>query len=211
VGQYVALYSNIEKATNDLTKLTKDFREISEDLQVWDLTIETNIESFDGQIGTNITGLFGENELWLLDLQNRQSIQLFNGENTYHPDRIKDSKKENKFKLISGSKVEIMNTIEFTLAQIPTEFSLKNNYPNPFNPITNIPFTVSEPTHVKISIYNVRGILVDVLTNRNWHIGSHRVIWDTRNQEGNPVGTGVYFYKMEANGFVTYNKMILLK
>ena len=211
VGQYVALYSNIETTTNDLTKLTKDFRELSEDLQVWDLTIETNIEGFDGQIETNMTGIFGENELWLLDLQNRQSIQLFNGENTYHPDRIKDSKKENKFKLIYGSKVEIMNTIEFTLAQIPTEFSLKNNYPNPFNPITNIPFTVSEPAHVKISIYNVRGVLVDVLTNRNWHIGSHKVIWDTRNQEDNPVGTGVYFYKMEANGFVTYNKMILLK
>ena len=211
LGQYVSLYSNLDKTINSLKKLTKDFRGFSDTLQVWDLILETNVVNFEGDLEMIIAGTFEGNELWFLDLQSRESLQLFSGENLYHPSSLMDSKLKNNFKLIYGNADDVRDAILFALEQVPTQFSLKENYPNPFNPVTNISFSVPEPSHIKISIYNIKGGLVTILTNKVWNTGFHKLIWDTKSQNGNPISTGVYFYRMETRDFVQSKKMIFLK
>ena len=89
---------------------------------------------------------------------------------------------------------------------IPLVFALHPNYPNPFNPTTNIQFTIPEQADVKLRIYNVLGRQVDVLVNETLPVGHHKILWNPKN-----LSSGVYFYKLEAGSFIKTRKMILLK
>jgi len=89
---------------------------------------------------------------------------------------------------------------------IPLTYALHPNYPNPFNPVTHIQFTIPEPTDVKLQIFDLLGKQVDVLVNEMLPIGHHQVIWNPRN-----LSSGFYFYKLEAGSFIQTRKMILLK
>jgi len=96
------------------------------------------------------------------------------------------------------------NNQQFT--EIPNEFKLYQNYSNPFNPTTNIKFDIPKSTHVKIIIYNAVGQEVAALVNEKLNTGSYEVDW---NASGYP--SGVYFYKLVTNDFVSVKKMILVK
>jgi hypothetical protein len=86
------------------------------------------------------------------------------------------------------------------------------NYPNPFNPVTNINFTNLENEHVKIEIFNARGQKVNVLVDEKMLPGNHSVIWDGTDDRGDNVASGIYLYKMKAGGrYTSTKKMILLK
>jgi hypothetical protein len=90
--------------------------------------------------------------------------------------------------------------------------SLSQNYPNPFNPTTTIDFTVKELAPVTVKVYNVRGQLVKTLVNDNYAPGlTHQVSWDGRNNAGQSVASGVYFYKLVTKNFTQTKKMVLLK
>ena len=101
---------------------------------------------------------------------------------------------------IGGSSVGIGDEI------LPLTYALHPNYPNPFNPVTNIQFTIPEQADVKLQIYNVLGRQVDVLVNETLPIGHHKILWNPKN-----LSSGVYFYKLEAGSFMKTRKMILLK
>ncbi len=88
---------------------------------------------------------------------------------------------------------------------------LSGNYPNPFNPSTTISFSVKEALPVSIGIYNLKGQLVRTLVNEDKAAGSHSVSWDGRDNNGSPVSSGVYFYKMHAGKYSSTKKMILMK
>jgi hypothetical protein len=92
----------------------------------------------------------------------------------------------------------------------PKIFSLEQNYPNPFNPVTKIRFTVpagiSSGAFVSILIYDMSGKHVETLLNKQMNPGSHEVEWNAANYS-----SGVYFYKLQAEGFVDTKKMILIK
>jgi hypothetical protein len=90
--------------------------------------------------------------------------------------------------------------------------TLSQNYPNPFNPTTTIDFTVKELAPVTVKIYNVRGQLVKTLVNDRFAPGvTHQVTWDGRNDAGQAVSSGVYFYKLVTKSFTQTKKMVLLK
>jgi hypothetical protein len=90
--------------------------------------------------------------------------------------------------------------------------SLSQNYPNPFNPTTTIDFTVKELAPVSVKIYNVSGQLVKTLVNDRFEPGvTHQVSWDGRNDAGQAVSSGVYFYKLVTKNFTQTKKMVLLK
>jgi len=81
------------------------------------------------------------------------------------------------------------------------------NYPNPFNPQTTLSFSVKEDnTPVKINIYNVKGQLVNSLTNEVYDSGNHLLIWDANSQP-----SGIYFYRSMIGDYVSTNKMLLIK
>jgi hypothetical protein len=89
--------------------------------------------------------------------------------------------------------------------------SLAQNYPNPFNPQTTIAFTLKDRGQVSLKVYNVNGELVRTLANETRAVGSHQLTWDGRNDSGQPVSSGVYFYKLVSNNFSQTKKMVLLK
>jgi len=88
---------------------------------------------------------------------------------------------------------------------------LSQNYPNPFNPQTTIAFSLKERGNVSLKVYNVSGELVRTLMNENQDKGAHTKVWDGRNDSGQPVSSGVYFYKLVTNNFSQTKKMVLLK
>ncbi|MFQ5510959.1 MAG: T9SS type A sorting domain-containing protein [Candidatus Krumholzibacteriia bacterium] len=90
---------------------------------------------------------------------------------------------------------------------------LAQNYPNPFNPATTIRYSIREPGHVRLRVYNVAGQLVRTLANelQTPVAGGFAVTWDGRNEAGSPVSSGIYFYKLVAPGFTRTRKMVLLK
>jgi endonuclease I len=90
-------------------------------------------------------------------------------------------------------------------------FRLAGNAPNPFNPSTTIRFEVPHRGHVKLSVYDVSGRRVAVLVDGRLGPGAHEAAWTGRDTRGVPVATGVYFCRMEAEGFTATTKMLLLK
>ncbi|HKW12846.1 MAG TPA: T9SS type A sorting domain-containing protein [Candidatus Krumholzibacteria bacterium] len=89
--------------------------------------------------------------------------------------------------------------------------SLSQNYPNPFNPQTSIAFTIKDRGAVSLKVYNVNGELVRTLANDSRAAGSYTLVWDGHNDAGQPVSSGVYFYKLVTNNFSQTKKMVLLK
>jgi hypothetical protein len=89
---------------------------------------------------------------------------------------------------------------------------MEQNYPNPFNPNTTITYTVKEQARVSLKIYNVAGQLVKTLVDDVKTPGiAHAKVWDGRNNAGQPVSSGVYFYKLVTKNFTQTKKMVLLK
>ncbi len=94
---------------------------------------------------------------------------------------------------------------------IPLTYKLNQNFPNPFNPETRIYFEIPEQHDVKIAIYNMLGQKVRMLINEPYNAGRHTVNWDGRDDIGNLVSTGVYFYRIQAGDFIASMKMIMMK
>lgn len=94
---------------------------------------------------------------------------------------------------------------------LPEEFVLEQNYPNPFNPSTTIRFALPAASQVSLKIYNARGQLVRTLVSGNYESGVHEIRWDARNDLGETVSSGMYFYRMQAGNFVESRKMVLLR
>ena len=97
------------------------------------------------------------------------------------------------------------------ITPVPAHYALEQNYPNPFNPTTTIRFELPEDAHTRIAIYDLLGREIVLLENRPFHAGYHQVIWQGRDTYGNTVPSGMYFYRMEANGFSSTRKMVFLK
>jgi hypothetical protein len=101
------------------------------------------------------------------------------------------------------------------IIDIPFEFSLYNAYPNPFNPVTNIRYDIAEYSDVTITVYNLLGRKVSTLYKGRRQPGAYQLEWNSSNDFGVQVSSGVYFIKMEANSnsqkFVKEQKVILLK
>jgi hypothetical protein len=97
------------------------------------------------------------------------------------------------------------------MVDLPKKTALYQNYPNPFNPATVIRYEVAEAGEVTIRIYNVRGALVKTLYHGQRKPGRYEVGWNGQNRRGEPVSSGVYFYRMETTGFVETRKMVLLR
>ncbi|SYZ72321.1 putative Thermitase [Candidatus Zixiibacteriota bacterium] len=94
---------------------------------------------------------------------------------------------------------------------LPGTFALQQNYPNPFNAATEIEFNLPVRSDVSIVVYDILGRKVKLLTDGNRPAGKYRVRWDGTNQSGQPVASGVYFYRIKAGEFVQAKKMVMLK
>ena len=89
---------------------------------------------------------------------------------------------------------------------IPTDYKLSQNYPNPFNPITRIEYEMPQNGNVNVSIYNIKGELVEKLIDGYNTTGKYSIQWNPKN-----ISSGQYFYQISVDGFVQTKKMVLLK
>jgi len=95
---------------------------------------------------------------------------------------------------------------------LPTANVLRQNYPNPFNPETTISFELSKEAIVTLTIYDMAGQVVRTLIDdQTMTAGHYKGVWDGRNDRGAKVGSGVYFYQLNAGDFTSMKKMILLQ
>jgi hypothetical protein len=89
---------------------------------------------------------------------------------------------------------------------------LDQNHPNPFNPTTTIKYQIKDAGHVSLKIYNVAGQLVRTLVDEQTTAGEIQEIrWRGLNDAGQPVSSGVYFYRLVAKNYTETKKMVLLK
>jgi flagellar hook assembly protein FlgD len=93
---------------------------------------------------------------------------------------------------------------------VPSEFQLSQNHPNPFNPETEIRFVLPKASHVEVKIYNTLGQEIRTLADSPYEAGYHSVIWDSKDNQGNYVASGVYLYELKAHEFVV-KKMSLVR
>ena len=98
-------------------------------------------------------------------------------------------------------------------AELPQSFELMQNYPNPFNPNTVIEFfnPGRRRTKVTLEVFNILGERVVNLYDDAADPGWNRVEWDGRNQAGETVASGIYFYRLKSGDFTTTRKMLLLR
>ena len=95
---------------------------------------------------------------------------------------------------------------------LPKQFILHDNYPNPFNPTTNIAFSIPEASDVKIYIYNILGQTVAVIDKGHLNAGNYDIRWSGMDQLGKTLSSGIYFYEMQAGDqFKQIKKMTLVK
>ena len=94
---------------------------------------------------------------------------------------------------------------------LPTEFALHNNYPNPFNPVTNIVYDIPEVTDVTLEIYNVMGQRVRTLAQGSHEPGRYQIVWNATNDFGQGLSSGMYIYRIQAGDFVSVKKLVLMK
>jgi len=88
---------------------------------------------------------------------------------------------------------------------------LLNNYPNPFNPETNIRFTLQETAPAKLYVYNIKGQLVKKLIDEVLPSGMHQIVWNGKDSNNRNVASGMYFYRLESKNYSCMKKMLLLK
>lgn len=94
---------------------------------------------------------------------------------------------------------------------IPQKISLRQNFPNPFNPSTSISYDINKESSVKLTVYDLLGSEIIQLVNQTEQPGIKVVQWDGRNNKGELVNGGVYLYKLEIGDYIETKKMVLLK
>ena len=88
----------------------------------------------------------------------------------------------------------------------PATFALSQNYPNPFNPSTTIPFDLPEKSHVRLSLSNILGEEITEIVNQEYSAGHHEMVFNAGD-----LAAGIYFYRIETDGFSAVKKLALIK
>ena len=100
----------------------------------------------------------------------------------------------------------VVGNVDSYLNPIPGEFGLSAAYPNPFNPTTTLGLALDVDGFVSMSVFNIRGQVVEVLVDRNMKAGYHNVVW---NADG--ISSGMYFVRVETGANTAMQKLMLLK
>ena len=97
------------------------------------------------------------------------------------------------------------------VGDVPASIMALGNYPNPFNPLTKVQFTLAKAGQASLNVYNMQGHLVRSLVNEDLSEGEHSYVWDGTDSAGRRVGSGVYFARLISGTQVVDHKMVLLK
>lgn len=189
-------------------KYSSHFRTIEESNSIWDLHVlsknSENIEFSINDDGSLPNGF----SVALLDIQKRKahkelllsSIKIESQEDLGY-----------ELKLIVGTPEFVRQKIKEILLSIPSEFTLSKNYPNPFNPITNLDFSIPKKSQITMRIYNMLGQEVITLLNEEKSYGNYSISWNGLDNKGVSVASGVYFAELRSKDKRRITKMLFLK
>lgn len=97
------------------------------------------------------------------------------------------------------------------ISETLNSFTLLQNYPNPFNPSTTIEYQIPKEGDIKVIIFSITGEVVKIMENGFKKSGNYKITWDSKNQNGNSVASGIYFVQVNYNDKVLTQKIMLLK
>ena len=112
----------------------------------------------------------------------------------------------NSFEVVEITAATNGEYIDVDYDVIPNEFVLEDVYPNPFNPTTNIAYSLPITSEISIRIFDIQGREIDVLYDNIQDAGSHMLVWDASS-----FATGIYFVKMSSGSFTGMKKIMLIK
>jgi len=193
----------------------------------FDLTfdpLQFKVEEISSTSRTENLGLFhnvqpGKMRIGMVDIYGANTVT--SGEGSLLKIRFQKKRAETGISSVRIEKAIVVNTMAEELQvqirpnkitkSIPQVFTLAQNYPNPFNPNTTIQYTLPQHAWVKINIYNILGRKVKNLVDEYQPAGYKKIIWDGKNDKGEEVASGIYFYRIQAKDFTQVKKMVLLK
>lgn len=151
----------------------------------------------------------GAVEVWLESGNNYGVILREENPASLHGTKVFYSSESEQFVLRPKLKINFKRTttdISGKENDLPMQYSLQQNFPNPFNPSTTIRYTLPQNSFVKLKVYNVIGQLVETLVDREQKAGRYSVDWNA-----GKYSSGVYLYRLETTDFVETQKLLLLK
>ena len=104
-----------------------------------------------------------------------------------------------------------LQKVDLVFQNLPEEFGLAQNFPNPFNPVTNIHFMLPEAADVQLVVYDLMGRKVRTLVTGSQTAGYKTVVWNSKDDAGIPVSAGMYIYELRSGSHSVIQKMVLLK
>ena len=114
------------------------------------------------------------------------------------------------FRLIVGTEKFVeQNTNGIPI--IPIEYALYQNYPNPFNPATTIQYSISHSGTISLEIFNLLGQKIKTIVNEFQPIGTYSIRWDGKSDDNKITASGIYYYRLRANEFISTKKMLFIK
>jgi hypothetical protein len=205
IGNYVSLYFPHPEWKPYPGNFTTDIRPELIEGENWQMIVECNIEKEPirlSWLGTE--NIPADLDIVLIDLDKNLKLNLRDKKSyTFFDSRTR------AFSIIVG-RPEFVEALEAQML-IPQRYVLYQNFPNPFNPKTRIGYGLPEPGKVKIDIINLLGQVVLTLVDQYQEAGSFFVEWDGRKENGQPVTSGLYFYRMKTEKFLQIRKLMLIR
>ena len=176
-------------------------------IELFDTGNDIRIES-DGYVGAVKMVLEHQNDL-TIDLTDNAYVSEYNTLNNITTILIVSPESDHLFSYMGDFEIiniEAANSIDFIDVVLPFKTNLGNAYPNPFNPITNINYDISNDGKVLINVYNISGQLVETLINEYKESGNHQVEWNASLHS-----SGMYFIELKVHDNIFNKKVILMK
>jgi len=208
IGDYLSVYFPHSDWETPFDKYCTDVQSPPDNGVVWQFNTETNMND---QLTLQFEGLESvpvEFEVWLVDnaLKSKTNLRT---KPMYSFDTL-GSDKPKRFRVFVG-KPDFVQDQTDTFSQLPTTFELSQNFPNPFNPSTILQYGLPNPDRVTFKIYDILGrLVVTLLDNELKDAGYHAILWNSTDDGGNKVASGVYFLRMQTKTFAQTRKMLLI-
>ncbi len=148
-----------------------------------------------------------------------ENSRAFRWTTSIEPTKISISRNDFIFQLPEGSILIDVKAAQIDYSPTSTDDPtipvttpvLNNAYPNPFNPETSISYSLPKSSTVTIEVYNAKGQLIRTLVNETRAAGNHNIVWNGTDNNNHPVSSGIYFYKMRSDSYVSTKKMVMMK
>ena len=206
VGEFVSVYFSRPEWESTINRFQSDIRPEFEEGGVWEFEVATNINDVVDLQFAGLESVPEEYELWLVD-------EFLN---VSHNLREQDSyalslSASRSLKLVVGN-ADFAHTVLEASQDIPDEYALHQNFPNPFNGSTTISYSLPEEAQVTIEVFNILGQRVASLVNGELKpAGQHAIAWDASHAANGALTSGAYLVRIQARSFTQTMKMLIVR